>query len=435
MDFEHSRQLQRRAHALIPGGAHTYAKGDDQFPQMAPGFIVRGKGSHVWDVDGNEFIEYASGLRAVTLGHAYPDVIDAARSQLELGCNFARPSPLEAELAEQLLSVITSGEMVKFGKHGSDATSAAVKLSRSYTGRDKIAICGDHPFFSVDDWFIGTTPMPGGIPQTIRDLTLKFKYNDLADLQRLFTDNSGQIACVMMEAEKDIPPEPGYLAAVKALAHQHGALFVLDEMITGFRWHLGGAQAAYDVAPDLSTFGKGIGNGFSVSALVGRREIMRRGGIHHDEERVFLLSTTHGGETHSLAAAIATIGVYKREDVIGRLHQAGARLQAGLTLVAAQAGVAPFFTVSGRSCNLVFGTRDAEGKPSQWMRALFMQECIRRGILATSFVVNYSHTDADIDATIERVGEALDIYRRALDDGPEKYLVGGPTKIVFRPKA
>ncbi|MEZ0263346.1 MAG: glutamate-1-semialdehyde 2,1-aminomutase [Phycisphaerae bacterium] len=433
MKFDRSNLLRARSHAAIPGGAHTYAKGDDQYPKLAPGFIARGKGCRVWDVDGNEFIEYGSGLRAVTLGHAHPAVVEAARRELERGCNFVRPSPLEMDLAEQVLAVIEGGEMVKFGKHGSDATSAAVKLSRAYTGRDLVAICGDHPFFSCDDWFIGTTPMPGGIPQTIRDLTAKFAYNDLASLEALFDKHPKRIACVMLEVEKDVPPAPGFLEGVKALAHGHGAVLVFDEVITGFRWHVGGAQRIYGVRPDLTTLGKGIANGFSVSAIVGKREIMKAGGIKdHDGERVFLLSTTHGGETHALAAAIATIDVYRKEDVCGRMHAAGERLRTGIERAARQAGVAKHFTVSGRACNLVFGTRDADGKPSQAMRALFMQEAIRRGVLGPSFVVNYAHADADIDATVERVGEALGVYRKALEDGAEKYLVGGPTKVVFR---
>jgi glutamate-1-semialdehyde 2,1-aminomutase len=434
--LDQSQSLRRRAAALIPGGAHTYAKGDDQYPQLSPGFIARGKGCRVWDVDGNEYIEYGSGLRAVTLGHAYPDVIDAARRELGNGGNFVRPSPLEVELAERLAGMIRGAERVKFGKHGSDATTAAVRLARAYTGRDTVAICAQHPFFAADDWFIGSTPMPAGVPQAVRDLTLKFNYNDLPSLQTLFERHSGQIACVMMEPEKDVPPAPGYLAAVKDLCHRHGALFVLDEMITGFRWHSGGAQRVYDVVPDLTAFGKGMANGFSVSALVGRRDVMQLGGFaDHDRERVFLLSTTHGGETHALAASLATLGVYAREDVIAHLHRQGDRLRAGVHRIVEELRLTGHFEVIGRPCNLVFATRDADRKPSQHFRALFLQELIRRGVLAPSFVVSYSHTDADIDATIARTGEALAVYRKALADGVEKYLVGGPTKPAFRPYA
>ena len=165
LDFSRSRALQPRAHRLIPGGAHTYAKGDDQYPEQAPGFVVRGKGCHVWDLDGNEFIEYGMGLRAVTLGHAFDPVIQAAYRQMQLGTNFSRPASIEMDLAEAMLEIIDGADMVKFAKNGSDVTTAAVKLARAYTGRDLIAICGDHPFFSTDDWFIGTTEMNAGVPR------------------------------------------------------------------------------------------------------------------------------------------------------------------------------------------------------------------------------------------------------------------------------
>ena len=433
MNLDRSDHYRKRAAALIPGGAHTYAKGDDQYPEVSPGFIARGQGCRVWDVDGNEYIEYGSGLRAVTLGHAHPAVVNAVRRELENGGNFVRPSPLEVELAERVAGMIRGAEMVKFGKHGSDATTAAVRLARAFTGGDKVAVCAQHPFFAADDWFIGSTAMPAGVPQAVRELTLKFDYNDLDSLRALFNRHAGQVACVMMEPERDVPPAAGYVSAVKELCHRNGALFVLDELITGFRWHVGGAQRVYDVVPDLSAFGKAMANGFSVSALVGRRDVMRLGGFDHDRERVFLLSTTHGGETHALAASLATLEVYGREDVIAHLHRQGERLRAGVHRIVEELKLGGHFDVVGRPCNLVYATRDADRRPSQHFRALFLQELVRGGVLAPSFVVNYAHTDADIDATIERVGEALAIYRRALAEGVEKYLVGGPTKPAFRP--
>lgn len=318
-----SQVLQRKAHELIPGGAHTYAKGDDQFPECAPALIVRGKGCHVWDIDGNEFIEYGMGLRAVVLGHAFEPVVQAAARQMQLGANFTRPATIEVEAAEEFLKFIDGADMVKFAKNGSDATTAAVKLARAYTNRDLIAICGDQPFFSTDDWFIGTMEMNAGIPRAVTDLTLKFHYNDLANLVELFDHYPGQIACVVMEAEAATQPEPGYLKEVKDLCEQRGAVLIFDEMITGFRWHLGGAQKFHEVVPHLSTFGKGLGNGFAISALAGKREIMRLGGLNHDQPRVFLLSTTHGAETHALAAAIATLHAYTDLDVIAALWRQG----------------------------------------------------------------------------------------------------------------
>jgi glutamate-1-semialdehyde 2,1-aminomutase len=430
--FERGKALARRAHQLIPGGAHTYAKGDDQYPELAPSFIERGKGCHVWDLDGNEYIEYGMGLRAVTLGHAYEPVVAAARTQLEYGSNFVRPAPIEVECAEAFLELVPTAEMVKFGKHGSDALDGAVKLARAHTGRDYVAVCADHPFFSVSDWFIGTTPMTGGIPAWVQSRTIGFHYGRIEDLRQLFDNHPAQIACVIMEAARLEEPPPGYLAAVRDLCHERGALLVFDEMITGFRWHNSGAQHVYGVTPDLSSFGKAIANGFSLSALAGKREFMQLGGYDHEGERVFLMSTTHGAETHSLAAGIATMQVYRGEPVIAHLHRQGRRLREGVARAAADAGVSKQVECLGRDCAVLFTTRDAEGNPSQPLRALFMQEMIKRGVLAPSFIVSYSHSDRDIDHTIDATAEALRIYRNALENGVEGYLVGRPLKPVFR---
>jgi len=322
--------------------------------------------------------------------------------------------------------------MVKFAKNGSDVTTAAVKLARAYTGRDRIAICGDQPFFSTDDWFIGTMEMNAGIPDWALKLTLKFRYNDLASLRELFERHPGEIACVVMEPEAATPPAAGYLQQVHELCERYGALLIFDEMITGFRWHLGGAQKFHGVVPHLSAFGKGMGNGFAISALAGKREIMRLGGLDHDQPRVFLLSTTHGAETHALAAALATIQVYRTQEVVEFLWNQGERLRALVNQSIQSNRLQGFFEVVGRPCNLVFATHDQNYQRSQAFRTLFMQELIRRGIIAPSFVVSYSHSDTDIQHTAEAVHEALAIYRKALDEGVEKYLEGRPVKPVNR---
>lgn len=429
---ERSRILQSRAHDLVPGGAHTYAKGDDQYPENAPPFIVRGAGAHVWDLDGNEFVEYGAGLRAVTLGHGFPEVVEAACSAMRDGSNFVRPAPIEVECAETVLKVLPAADMVKFAKNGSDTTTAAVKLARAYTGRDKVAICRDQPFFSVDDWFIGTTAVSAGIPETIRQLTVSFGFNDLNGVERLFRDHPDDIACVILEAARTSEPEPGFLEGVRDACTSHGAVLIFDEMITGFRWDLGGAQAVYGVEPDLSTFGKGMANGFSVSALAGRRELMELGGLRHASDRVFLLSSTHGAERSSLAACLSTIRVYQSRGVIERLYAAGERLRHGLDQAITATGVEGFFEVLGRPCNLVFATRDQDGSPSQPFRTLFMQELIAGGVLAPSFVVSFSHTDDDIDRTVDVVADALGIYRAALEGEVEEFLTGRSVKPVYR---
>ncbi|BDI06862.1 glutamate-1-semialdehyde 2,1-aminomutase [Sphaerotilus microaerophilus] len=427
-----AQRLQRRAHELIPGGAHTYAKGDDQFPANAPPFIVRGQGCHAWDIDGREYIEYGMGLRAVTLGHAFAPVVEAVTRQLQHGVNFTRPAPIEQECAQTLLSTVPGAEMVKFCKDGSHAVDGAVRLARAATGRDGVAICADHPFFSTGDWFIGTSEMNAGIPAATRRLVHAFPYNDRAALQALFADHPGQIACVVMEAARIDEPDVGYLQWVKDTVHAHGALLVFDEMITGFRWHLGGAQAEYGVTADLTTYGKALANGFSVSALAGRRELMRLGGLDHDRERVFLLSTTHGAQTHELAAAIATMRFYREHPVIETLQARGQRLREGVTQASAALGLGRQVGVVSRDCNLLFYTRDAQGQPSQPLRTLFMQELVRHGILAPSFVVSWSHSEADIDRTIDAVARALQVYRQALDGGVERFLQGPAVQPVFR---
>lgn len=435
MSFRKSAELRFRAHALIPGGCHTYAKGDDQYPELAPGFIVRGEGSRVFDVDGNEFIEYGMGLRAVTLGHGFQPVVDAACLQMKLGTNFLRPSVLEVEYAEELVALIPGAEMVKFGKNGSDATSAAVKLARAHTGRDLVAIPEQQPFLSVDDWFIGSTAMPGGIPDRTREMTVKFRYNDIASVRALFDQYPRQIACVVLEAAKEVDPQDDFLHELKRLCHARGALFVLDEMITGFRWDLRGGQHYYDIDPDLSTFGKAMANGFSVAALMGKKEYMELGGIDPPGERVFLMSQTHGAETHALAAAQATLRAYRELGVIERMWESGRRLREGIEGIVGELDLHGYFKIHGKDCCLVYGTLDQERNPSQAFRTLFLQETIRRGLLMPSLIVSYAHTEADIARTIEAVGEALVVYKKALEEGIDKYLVGRPVRPVFSPSS
>ncbi|MGW5678703.1 glutamate-1-semialdehyde 2,1-aminomutase [Streptomyces sp. NPDC003860] len=428
-----SRAANERLHALIPGGAHTYAKGDDQYPEDLAPVISHGRGAHVWDVDGNRYVEYGSGLRSVSLGHAHPRVVEAVRRELDRGSNFVRPSVLEAEAAELFLATVPTAEMVKFAKNGSDATTAAVRLARAVTGRPRVAICADHPFFSVDDWFIATTPMSAGIPTTTSELTVAFPYGDLAATEELLTRYAGAIGCLVLEPAAHAEPPPGYLAGLRELADRHGCVLVFDEMITGLRWSEAGAQGLYGVVPDLSTFGKALGNGFAVAALAGRRELMERGGLRHTDDRVFLLSTTHGAETHSLAAAMAVLTTYVEEGVTAQLHAIGERLAAGVREAAAGAGVGDHVVVRGRASNLVFATLDENRQPSQPYRTLFLRQLLAGGVLAPSFVVSSALTDADIEHTVETVARACAVYRKALDaEDPTPWLGGRPVKPVFR---
>ena len=437
--FERSRAAAARLRELVPGGAHTYAKGPDQYPLDCAPVIARGKGARVWDVDGNEYVEYGAGLRAVILGHAHPAVDEAVTRALAGGVNFVRPGIAELEAAEAFLDAVPTMEMVKFAKNGSDVTTAAAKLARAATGRDLVAVCADHPFFSTDDWFIGTTPMDAGIPEAVSGLTVTFPYGDLEATAAMFDAHDGKIAALFLEVETAHTPAPeGYLAALVELAHSRGALVVFDEMITGHRWALEGAHGLAGVTPDLATFGKAIGNGFSVSALGGRRDLMRLGGVDTDidADRVFLLSTTHGAEVTGLAALQATIDVHRREGVAEALMDRGARVRAAVEQVVAAAGLSDYVTVSGRDCNLVFGTRDGEGNASQGFRTLFMRQLILNGVLGPSFVVSTALTDEDVERTAAAVAAAMPAYAAALDSGDPSPWWGGPSvQPVFRRRA
>jgi glutamate-1-semialdehyde 2,1-aminomutase len=435
--FERSAAAQQRLHELVPGGAHTYARGSDQYPEgMAP-VIARGHGARVVDVDGNSYVEYGMGLRSVTLGHGYAPVVAAVSAAIADGVSFSRPGALELRAAETFLEQVPGADMVKFTKNGSDATTAAVRLARAATGRRHVAICRTQPFFSTDDWFIGTTQMRAGTLEEERRLTVGFDYDDLDSLRAVLAAHPGDVACVVLEAATALAePGPGFLAGLRELADRDGFVLVFDEMITGMRWSLHGAQHVYGVRPDLSTWGKALGNGFAISALAGRRELMELGGLRTDEERVFLLSTTHGPETAGLAAYVAVERAYRERDVVGEMEATGAALAAAVSSEVDAAGLTGHVEVLGRPSCLVFATRDAQGHPSQAYRTLFLQELIRRGVLGQSFVVSAAHTEADVQLTVDAVAEALVVYRRAIEAGTvDGLLVGRPVAPALRPHA
>jgi glutamate-1-semialdehyde 2,1-aminomutase len=445
---------QDRLNRAIPGGAHTYSRGFDQFPSNAPQILERGKGAFVWDPDGNRYLDYGMALRAITLGYADERVNAAAIREIERGNNLTRASMTELEAAELLIDLIPSVEMVKFAKNGSNATTAAAKIARAYTGRRYICVPRQHPFFSFDDWFIGTTPLQRGIPGDHAVTTLLFDYNDISSLQRLFEEHPGDIAAVMLEpATTQVPCPDEYISRMTADTHctacphhasnflrkvqrlclTEGALFILDEMITGFRWHLQGAQTYFGVEPDLCTFGKGMANGFSVAAVAGRREVMEVGSIQTaGAERTFLLSTTHGGEMCGLGAFIETVRIYRESDVCRHLWNYGARLRDGLTQVARECGVADHFVMDGPAISLNYVTRAADGCVSAKFRTLFAQEMVRNGVLMPWVAVSYAHGEAELEATLAAAKSALRVYANALSDGIERFLEGPEVKPVFR---
>lgn len=452
-DFE---ALRARLHQAIPGGAHTYSRGDDQFPSIAPPLFVRGKGAYAWDTAGTRYLDYGMALRAVTLGYADSRVNAAAAAEMDKGVNLTRATLTELHAAETLIDLIPSVEMVKFGKNGSNVTTAAIKIARAYTGRRFVCVPRQQPFFSFDDWFIGTTALKRGIPADQTSATLIFDYNDLGSLKALFDAHPGDVAAVMLEPATTLTPCPpacarqgawpdaglcagcdcnaqNFLQQVQSLCHAEGALFVLDEMITGFRWHLQGAQAFFAVQPDLTTFGKGMANGFSVAAVGGRRDIMEVGAIDRPGmERTFLLSTTHGAEMTGLGAFIETVRIYRTEDVTGHLWHYGQQLRDGMNAVSARHGLSQHFQTDGPAISMNYLTRDSDGALSLPLRTLFAQELLKRGVLMPWIAVSQSHGPTELQQTLDAIDGALGVYAQALDGGVERFLQGPPIRPVFR---
>jgi glutamate-1-semialdehyde 2,1-aminomutase len=436
-EYSRSREFSCRVHELIPGGAHTYSKGDDQFPVNAPGAITHGKGARVWDLDGNEFIDCSMGLTSVCIGHGYEPVAQAVADAAFQGTNFQRPALMELEAAKLFLDTVESGDMVKFAKNGSTVTTAAVKLARAHTGRNRVAIAREHNFFSYDDWFIVTTACDRGIPGAVRNMTASFSYNDFASVEALFANKDHDIACVVMEPVKFDPPRDDFLHRVAALCKEKGVVLVFDEMISGFKWSLKGAHNHFGVKPDLSTWGKGIANGFSACALTGRTEIMELGGIRREgEDKLFLISTTHGAETTGLAAMIATIGEFKKHGMIESNWKRGADLRGRLEQAVKAKGLDKFLQVVGYDCLLALVCRNPAGAPDDAFRTLMMQEMIARGVLFQGlFYTTWSHQQAELDHIVMAFDEACDTYRAAIDAGStEGLLIGPPAKPVFRKK-
>lgn len=427
------KNYSQRLNAVIPGGAHTYSRGDDQYPANAPQILERGEGAYVYTPEGEKFLDYGMALRAVTLGYAEPTVAAAAIKQIQFGNNLTRPSLIELQAAELMCELFPAVEMVKFAKNGSTVTTAALKVARGYTGRRYVARCIDHPFFSFDDWFIGDTPLRRGIPEEHYELTLNFRYNDIASVEALFAKYPDQIAGLILEPAAGEHPKDNFLHKVQALCKAHGTVFILDEMITGFRWDLQGAMKYYDIVPDLCTFGKGMANGFSVAALGGKREIMEVGGIKElGKERLFLISTTHGAEMCGLGAFVETIKFYKEHNVTAHLWSYGQTLIDGMNSIAVELGIEKEFQAYGVPCSPNYATRDANGEVSMAMRTLFSQEMIKNGVLMPWIAISYAHGDAELEITLVAVRKALEVYKTALVEGVDKYLVGDPIKPVFR---
>ena len=447
--------FQKRLTQAIPGGAHTYSRGFDQFPMNSPKILDRGKSVYVFDPEGNKFLDYGMAVRSVNLGYAEEEIDEAVIKQIRRGINLTLPSMIELETAELLIDLIDSVEMVKFTKNGSTAVSAAVKLARAYTGRNLVARCSDQPFFSYDDWFIGSTQMKRGIPVDTIEKTKMFRYNNIASLEMLIQEFPDQIACVILEpATVECPhlnletsgccglnkcsrpyneSTSNYLQEVQNLCKRHGILFILDEMITGFRWSLSGAQKMYGVNPDLCTFGKAMANGYALACIGGKREIMELGSIDKKgRERVFLLSTTHGAEMGSLAAFKATVNFMKKNNVVDQLWAYGSELIQMITTKSQEHKIGHSFKIGGIACSPSFVTLDDSGINSLELRTLFLQEMIRNGVLMPYISLAYRHGDEEMQKTSDALDASFEVYAKSLEDGVEKYLQGPPIEPVFR---
>lgn len=434
-NFAKSDEYRSVIHRLIPGGAHTYSKGDDQFPKNSPAAISHGKGAHCWDIDGNKYLDTLMGLTSVSLGHAYEPVVNRVIEEVKRGVNFSRPAYIEREMAEKFLSLVPQHDMIKYAKNGSVCTTAAVKLARAYTGRTLVARPIDHPFYSYDDWFIGSTACDFGIPDQFKQLTVTYKSDSIEELEKLFAQYPNQIACVISEPEKWNALEPDFYQKAIDLAHKHGTLWIMDEMITGFKTDFPGSMKKFNAQPDMATWGKGIANGFSFCALTGKREIMEYGGINRiGEPKVFLVSTTHGGETHAIAAGLATIEIFEKENVIAHNHAIGDYFIKGANEIITRKNLNDYLQLGGFNWSVFLTVKNKQGEIDFGLRTLFMQEMIKRGVLYQGILAPcFSHTTQDIDWMLAAFDESCDVFMLGLQDGYEKHLIGDQViKPVFR---
>jgi glutamate-1-semialdehyde 2,1-aminomutase len=407
--FTKSEQFLARAEQVIPLGSQTFSKSRTQYPYgVSPYFMKRAQGSRCWDIDGNEYLDFVSSLASVTLGYNDPDVTRAVREQLESGVIFSLPHPIETEVAELICEMVPCAERVRFGKNGSDATSGAIRLARAWTSRDRIAVCGYHGW---QDWYIGSTARNRGVPKATQDLTHSFPYNDLDALRAVLLAHPGEFAAVILEPMNVTDPLHGYLEGVKTIAHEHGALLIFDETITGFRFARGGAQELFGVTPDLATFGKGLANGYPVSAVAGRADVMKL------MEEIFF-SFTFGGEALSLAAAKATLTKLRDQPVCDRLAAKGLVLQRSIASAIEEHSLQSVFSVSGHPSWTFLNIKDSAGVDAFEIKTLYLQEMFERGFLTIgTFNVSDAHTTEDMARLAAGLDEVLPMIGRALAEG------------------
>lgn len=423
--IKRSNELWAQAKELIPAGTQSLSKSPTSFVDgVAPKYVVKADGCIMTDVDGNDYIDYGMALGPIILGYNHPVTNKSVIDQLKNGIVFSLLNPLEVELAKLLNSIISHAEMVRFGKNGSDATTIAVRVARAYTGKDKIFCCGYHGWH---DWYNGVTERNKGVPQAVKNLTFKFEYNNIESLKKLFNDNKGEVACVIMEPLHAEEPKKGFLEEVRNICHENGALFIFDEIKMGFRIAMGGGGEYYNVTPDLSAFGKSMANGMPISVLAGKKEFMK------ELESDVFYSFTFAGETLSLAASIATINFMKENKVIAHLWKVGNQLKDGLDNVIKKVGLEKYIKCSGLGPYHIVNFYEVDFDPLH-VKSLFMQECFKRGIWFGGYhIMCYAHTPQIIDKTLSVYEEAAYIVKDAINKKDIlSRLEGKPMQPVFK---
>lgn len=415
--------LLARARRVLPGVAQTYSKGPDQHVEgVYPVFLVRGEGCRVWDMEGRSYIDYPGALGPMVLGYRDPDVDAAVMEQLGLGTTFSLANPLEVTVAEAIVEMVPCAEAVRFLKTGSEATTAAVRLARAHTGRDRVAMCGYHGWH---DWAIAHTARGQGIPEAVARLTHQWTYNGIDSLRAIFDAHPDEVGTVIMEPVGVVEPLPGFLEAVRELTHERGAVLIYDEIITGFRFAPGGAQEYFGVQPDLAALGKAIANGLPLAAVVGRAEIMER------VATTTFISSTFGGETLSLAAAGATLAKIRAGGVIEHLWGAGAAVKDGFNEMADGHGVP--VRMIGYPPRRVLEITPPDGVDANVLKGLIWQECLDRGVLLSNAnFISLAHDDAAVAETVAAFDAALAAVAEYLVSDPAGRLRGQPPGEVFR---
>lgn len=401
-----SERLLGLAESVIPLGSQTFSKSRTQYPVgVSPFFANKSSGSYLWDVDGNKYVDLVASLAAVTLGYGDPDINRAVKRQLKKGVSLSLSSKLETIVAEKIINLVPSAEMVRFAKNGSDATSAAVRIARYFTRRDHIISIGYHGWH---DWYIGSTTRSMGVPSAVQALTLSARYNDLSHVENLFDKVKGDVAAVILEPMNSVDPTPGYLESLKNFCSSNNILLIFDEVITGFRFAKGGAQELFGVTPDLSCFGKGIANGFPISVIAGKREIM-------EGFKDVFFSGTFGGELLSLTAANVVLDKVREGRVIPELYRIGNAIQQGLMSEISH-NKYEFVNLSGNpTWTFLNWTLSSDALQNQ-VKTYFLQEMFKRGILVLSTNnITTTLSQKDVSKILTAYAEVFGAISQALE--------------------